>query len=127
MAHDSTDALIAVVDDDPRILESLENLLESAGYAVSLFTSAMALLEAGGLGEIDCVISDINMPEIDGLELSRSLQAARPGLPIILITGHPEMLNGSPSVGGTHRYRLFTKPYDPDQLLAAISELLPSP
>jgi FixJ family two-component response regulator len=120
MAYDSTDALVAVVDDDPRILGALENLLESAGYAVRLFASATALLEAGRLGEIDCVISDINMPEIDGLELSRLLQVARPGLPIILITGHPEMLNGS--FGANHR--LFTKPYDPDELLAAISEVL---
>ena len=120
MAHVSTDALIAVVDDDRRVLESLENLLESAGYAVRLFASATALLEAGHLGEIDCVISDINMPEIDGLELSRLLQAARPDLPIILITGHPELLNES--LGANHR--LFTKPYDPDELLVAISEVL---
>jgi FixJ family two-component response regulator len=123
MAHDSTDALVAVVDDDPRILGALENLLESAGYAVCLFASATALLEAGHLGEIDCVISDINMPEIDGLELSRLLQAARPDLPIILITGHPEMLNGWFGAN----YRLFTKPYDPDELLAAISEILRRP
>jgi CheY-like chemotaxis protein len=67
------------------------------------------------------------MPEIDGLELSRLLQAASPGLPMILITGHPEMLNGSPSARGADHYRLFTKPYNPDELLAAISELLPSP
>jgi FixJ family two-component response regulator len=120
MAYDSTDALVAVVDDDPRILGALENLLESAGYAVRLFASAAALLETGHLGEIDCVISDINMPEIDGLELSRLLQAARPGLPVILITGHPELLNGS--LGANHR--LFTKPYDPDELLVAISEVL---
>jgi FixJ family two-component response regulator len=120
MAYDSTDALVAVVDDDPRILGALENLLESAGYAVRLFASAAALLETGHLGEIDCVISDINMPEIDGLELSRLLHAARPGLPIILITGHPELLNGS--LGANHR--LFTKPYDPDELLVAISEVL---
>jgi FixJ family two-component response regulator len=122
MALDSTDALIAVVDDDPRVLGSLENLLESAGYVVSLFTSAVALLQADRLGEIDCVISDINMPAMDGLELSRLLKAARPGLPMILITGHPALLNGS--FGATAQYRLFTKPYDPDELLAAISEIL---
>ena len=114
-------ALIAVVDDDQRILQSLENLLESAGYAVRLFASAAALLEAPGLGQIACVLSDINMPLIDGLELSRLLQAARPGLPIILITGHPEMLDrSSPPI----RYRLFTKPFNPDELLAAINEVL---
>jgi FixJ family two-component response regulator len=122
MAHDSTDALIAVVDDDRRVLESLENLLESAGFAVSQFTSARALLQASRLGEMDCVVSDINMPDIDGLELSRLLRAARPGLPIILITGHPELLRGS--LEETDHFRLFTKPYDPDELLGAIGEML---
>src|SRR5580693_5922997 len=124
MAHDSTDALVAVVDDDPRILGALDNLLESAGYAVRLFASATALLEAGRLGEIDCVISDINMPEIDGLELSRRLHAARPGLPIILITGHPELLNRSRLVVETSHYQLFTKPYDPEELIAAIGDMV---
>jgi FixJ family two-component response regulator len=124
MAYDPPDALRAVVDDDPRILESLETLLQAAGYAVRLFASATALLGTGSLEEIDCVISDINMPVIDGLELSRLLQAAKPGLPIILITGHPEMLNRSPSVGAANHNRLFTKPYDPEDLVAAIGNVL---
>src|ERR1700728_3449712 len=118
MADAPRNALIAVVDDDHRILQSLENLLESAGYSVRLFFSAAALLETPGLGEIDCVVSDINMPLVDGLELSRLLQEAKPGLPIILITGHPEMLDRSPP----HRYRVFTKPFNPEELLAAVSD-----
>lgn len=122
MVDHPPDILIAVVDDDPRILESLETLLESAGYAVCVFSSATALLETARLDEIDCVISDINMPTIDGLELSRLLRAARPGLPIILITGHPEILNRS--LVATSHYRLFTKPYDPDALLAAIGDMV---
>lgn len=122
MVDHPPDILIAVVDDDPRILESLETLLESAGYAVCVFSSATALLETARLDEIDCVISDINMPTIDGLELSRLLRAARPGLPIILITGHPEILNRS--LVATSYYRLFTKPYDPDALVAAIGDMV---
>jgi DNA-binding response OmpR family regulator len=119
-------ARIAVVDDDPRILESLEALLESAGYTVGLFGSATALLEAAELGQIDCVISDINMPVIDGLELSRLLSAARPGLPIILITGHPEMLNRSHTFQLMSHLRLFTKPYNPEELLGTIDHILRS-
>ena len=61
--------VIAVVDDDRRILESLEMLLASADYDVRLFSSATALLESGGLREIDCLISDVGMPVMDGFEL----------------------------------------------------------
>ena len=66
---------IAVVDDDQRILESLGNLLESADYAVRLFSSATALLESGCIAEIDCLVSDIGLPVVDGLDLMRLVQA----------------------------------------------------
>jgi len=117
---------IAVVDDDQGILESLEGLLESADYAVRLFVSAAALLESGSLAEIDCLISDINMPVMDGFELARVVCATRPDLPIILITGHPEMLDRLPAIGPGH-YRLFKKPFDGEELLAAVSDALRNP
>ena len=110
---------IAVVDDDQRILESLQNLLESADYAVHSFASAAALLESDWLAEIDCLISDIDMSVMDGLELLRVVRAPRPELPVILITGHPELLNRLPPMGPSH-YRLFKKPFADDVLLSAI-------
>ena len=118
--------LIAVVDDDQRILESLANLLESADHEVRLFASAAALLESGSLTAIDCLISDIDMPVVDGFELLRAVRAARPELPIILITGYPEMLNRLPSIGPGH-YRLFKKPFNGQELLTAISDALGNP
>ena len=72
--------IIAVVDDDRRILESLKNLLESADHAVRLFSSATALLESGCVAEVDCLISDIDLPVMDGFELLRVVQAAQPAL-----------------------------------------------
>lgn len=117
---------IAVVDDDQGILESLEGLLESADHAVRLFASAAALLESGYLAEIDCLISDIDMPATDGLELSRVVHAARPELPIILITGHPGMLSRLPPIGPGY-YRLFKKPFDGEELLRTISDALRDP
>jgi FixJ family two-component response regulator len=113
------DFIVAVVDDDQRILESLEHLLESAGYAVRLFASAAALLESDSLEEIDCLISDIDLPKIDGFELLRLVYAARPVLPVILITGHPKMVNRSPPIGSGH-YRFFKKPFNGQELLAAV-------
>jgi|SRR5271157_6063660 len=118
--------IIAVVDDDQRILQSLESLLESADYAVRSFASAAALLESDCLAEIDCVISDIDMPVMDGFELSRVAHAARPELPVILITGQPEMLNRLPPIGPGH-HRLFKKPFDGQELLAAVSDALRNP
>jgi len=115
------ECIAAVVDDDPRILESLENLLESAGHTVRAFASAKALLESGTLVDVDCLISDIDLPRIDGFELMRLARGVRPKLPIILITGHPEMENRAPPMG---HYRLFKKPFDGQELLTAISDAL---
>ena len=114
--------VVAVVDDDPRILESLESLLESAGYVVRLFSSATALLQSGSLAEIDCLISDIGMPLMDGFELQRLAEAARPELPVILITGRHEMKDqrpDSPCIRG-----FFEKPFDGRELLAALDNAL---
>jgi len=119
-------SIIAVVDDDPGILGSLASLLESADYAVRLFASAATMIESGSLPEIDCLISDIDMPVMDGLELLQVVHAAREGLPIILITGHPEMLRRLPFIGPNY-YRLFTKPFDGQELLTAVSDVLRNP
>jgi FixJ family two-component response regulator len=118
--HDSG-FVVAIVDDDESVLKSLEYLLESADYAPRLFTSASALLDSGCLTEIDCVISDIDMPDMDGFELLRAIHAARPGLPAILITGYPDRLKRLPQFGGSHR-RVFTKPFAGPELLAAVRD-----
>src|SRR5262245_22538781 len=107
--------VVAVVDDDQGILRSLEYLLESADYGVRLFASAAALLDSGCLPVIDCLISDIDMPGLDGFELLRLVHAARPGLPVILITGYPDTLKGLPPLGESNP-RFFTKPFQGPEL-----------
>jgi FixJ family two-component response regulator len=126
MANHPRDIVIAVVDDDQRILESLDELLESAGYAVRLFASAAALLERDSLAGIDCIISDIDLPEIDGFELLHLVHRARPELPVMLMTGHPELVDRLSPIGRSC-YRLFRKPFGAEELLAAVSDAVRNP
>ena len=68
-------------------------------------------------------LSSIGLPTMDGFELLRIVHAARPRLPVILITGHPEMLNRLPPAGAGD-YRLFKKPFDGQELLSAVTNAL---
>lgn len=111
---------VAVVDDDRRVTESLEDLLESAGYTVRAFPSGQALLESGVLDRIDCLITDIGMPGMDGFELERLVSERRPDLPVILITGRHEIAE----LAQARRKRFFRKPFDGQALLAATGEAL---
>ena len=115
--------VVAVVDDDQSILRSLEDLLESADYAVRAFISGDALLQSGCLPDIDCLISDIDMAGMDGLEMLCVIQSVRPGLPAILITGYPETLKRLPLLGWSNP-RIFTKPFDGKALLRAVSDVV---
>jgi len=116
-------SVVAVVDDDPGMLQSIESLLNSADYEARLFSTATALLESDGLPEIDCLISDVAMPLMDGLELTRAVQEARPALPVILVTGRPDLLHRSRLDSPGH-YRVFKKPFDGQELLTAVALML---
>jgi FixJ family two-component response regulator len=112
-------SIIAVVDDDQRVLESLGSLLDSADHSVHLFDSAAAMLDSGCLAGITCLISDIDMPVMDGFELLGIVKAQRPDLAVILITGQSSKVNQNRSVdqGG---YRLLKKPFSAHDLLSLI-------
>jgi FixJ family two-component response regulator len=125
MTEPATGPLVAVVDDDHSILRSVEQLLESADYRVRVFALGASLLESGCVSEIACVISDVDMPGMDGFELLRLVHAARPGLPMILITAYPETLQRVPLLGSS-RPRVFTKPFDGRELLAAVADAVRS-
>ncbi len=112
--------IVAIVDDDSRLLESLEELLESAGYGVRGFSSADSLL-VNGLSELDLLITDIGMPGVDGFELRDLVRKARPELPVFLITGRHEIADQSRAQEITG---FFRKPFDAQALLAAVDEAL---
>jgi FixJ family two-component response regulator len=116
--------VIAVVDDDPRILESLQDLLESAGYDASVHASGLSLL-ASGLARIDLLIADVGLPGMDGLELRERVREARPELPVILISGRRDLTEELPEHDAGYT-ELFRKPFDGQALLAAVSQALQS-
>ncbi|MEA1676028.1 response regulator transcription factor [Nitrospirillum sp. BR 11163] len=113
---------MAIVDDDPRLLESLQDLLESAGYVARGFPSARALL-ARGLSDMDLLITDIGMPGTDGFQLRDLVVKARPELPVFLITGRHEIADQD-RAQDIHGF--FRKPFDAPALLAAIGDALSS-
>jgi DNA-binding NtrC family response regulator len=112
--------VVVVVDDDWRVLESLQNLLESAGYAAHGFASAQALLASRVWETFDLLITDIAMPQIDGFGLYRRLQSVRPGTPVLLITGGERLLQEAEGLG----VPVFFKPVDADRLLRSVAENL---
>jgi FixJ family two-component response regulator len=113
--------VVAVVDDDPRLLESLEDLLESAGYTTRSFSSARSLL-VNGLSGIDLLITDIGMSGMDGFELRDVVKKTRPDLPVFMITGRHEIADRNRAQGTSG---FFRKPFDGQALLEAIGDALP--
>jgi FixJ family two-component response regulator len=119
--------IVAVVDDDSRMLESLQDLLESDGYEARVFSSAKAFLASGSLYAIGCLICDICMPEMDGWALQRLVTLQRPDLPIILITAHAVSALTVAARCSGRLPPLFKKPFDGQSLLRAIRSLLAGP
>ena len=113
---------VGVVDDDRKILESIEDLLESAGYSVRLFSSAAAFFEANAFQTIACLICDICMPGMDGWALERRIAERQPQLPVILITGdEAAWAQGITRFPQTQKRVLLRKPFDEQQLLSAVA------
>ena len=111
--------VVAVVDDDARMLESVQDLLESAGYTAHIFLSAHKFLESGVLVKADCLITDIGMSVTDGFELCRKARQRRPDLPVIFITGRSETTTQERAAAEGY-HGLFRKPFDAAELLAAV-------
>jgi len=115
-------AVIAIVDDDERLLKSLESLMISFGYSVRAHVSGESLLDSGDIHAIDCLVSDVGMPGISGIQLLEKVRAQRPDLPVILITGRQEkhLLH----LASRHGARYFEKPLDSVRLVEAVRSAL---
>jgi two-component system response regulator FixJ len=114
---------VQVVDDDPAMRDSLAFLLETAGYRARLHESAVAFLADPSRSLPGCIVTDVRMPEMTGLELVRRLKADGIDTPVIVITGHADVpLAVEAMKAGVADF--IEKPFDGDQLLAAIGAAL---
>ncbi len=118
--------LVVGVDDDLSVRESIARLATSAGYEPRMFPSAESLLESGILSGAACLVSDVRMPGIGGLELQRRVNAAYPKVPVILISAHVDEEVRSRALGEGAR-EFFYKPFDGEELLRAIQRAIEPP
>jgi two-component system, LuxR family, response regulator FixJ len=114
---------VFVVDDDDAMRDSLDFLLSSAGCAVRTFEAAERLLEALPDSNCGCVVSDVRMPGVDGLELLRRIKAARPSLPVVIITGHGDvpLAVEAMKLGAAD---FVEKPFDDERLIGVVQAAL---
>ena len=115
--------VVAAVDDDFRVRESIESLLSSAGFTPWIFASAEEFLQSGTLASATCLITDVRMPGIDGLELQRRVRLDRPALPVIFMSAHYDDATKHRAMSQGAAAFLY-KPFDAAELLGAIERAL---
>jgi FixJ family two-component response regulator len=110
---------VRVVDDDAGVLKSLDRLLRAAGFAVSTFPSSRDFLEHHDATAPGCVLVDLSMPGIDGLELQAALARADDPCPVVFISGHGD-IPATVRAMKAGAVDFLTKPFDKAQLLDAV-------
>jgi FixJ family two-component response regulator len=111
--------LVAIVDDDESIRDTTKDLLESAGLAAVTFASASLLLKSRRITNISCLVADIRMPEMTGLELQQQLVGSNRAIPTILMTAYPDERVRAQAIKNNVVCYLV-KPFAADDLLACI-------
>lgn len=115
----AAEPIVYVVDDEPSVRKSLGRLLKAAGYRVLAFASAREFLEQRPTEGPACLVLDVQMPELNGLELQEAL-AAEPRLPIVFISGHGDIPTSVRAMkAGAMDF--LSKPFDDKALLEAIA------
>jgi len=119
----STEATVFVVDDDPSVRKSLARLIESVGFKVETFASAQEYLKQDPCEGPSCLVLDVQMPEMSGLDLQEKLASAVLSMPIIFITGHGNVpMSVKAMKAGAVNF--IEKPFDDQTLLDAINEAI---
>ena len=114
--------LISIVDDDESVRDALKSLIDSMGFRAVVFASGEAFLKSPQISETDCLIADVRMPGMSGLELQERLNATNP-LPIVFISAHDD---GEARARGLRAGAIdfLKKPFSEDALVRAISACL---
>lgn len=119
----ATGGTVFLVDDEPGMLKALTRLLEAEGFAVRAFTSAKTFLESYHAEALGCVVLDVAMPELDGLELQQRLTQSGVLLPIVFLTGHGDIPTSVRAVKAG-ALDFLTKPVKDADLLRAVRAAL---
>jgi FixJ family two-component response regulator len=115
--------LISIVDDDPFVLEATTSLLESHGYVTASFGSAQAFLQSSHLQDTSCLVTDLHMPELSGVELQHRLSRAGHRIPTIVITAHcDDYMHAAALKSGA--LALLTKPVSEARLISCLERAL---
>ena len=115
--------LVAIVDDDESMRDTTKDLLESAGFSAVTFAGAASFLKFSRLSEVSCLITDMRMGEMTGLELHQHLLASNHPIPTILMTAYPdERVRAQALRADVVCY--LAKPFAADELLACLRRAL---
>jgi len=122
-ASRESDAIIAIVDDDASVREGLQSLIRSAGWRVETFASAQEFLARRGAEAPSCVILDLQLPGLSGLDLQNRMAKGGLEIPIVFLTGHGD-IPASVQAMKAGAVEFLTKPLDEQKLLEAIQEAI---
>jgi len=116
-------AVIAIVDDDPSVREGLSSLIRSAGLQAESFASAQEFLARPGAEAPSCLVLDLQLPGLSGLDLQKRMAEAGMEIPIVFLTGHGN-IPASVQAMKAGAVEFLTKPFDEQDLLQAIQEAI---
>ena len=113
--------LISIVDDDESVRTALKSLIDSVGFRAEVFCSGEEFLKSSYVAQTDCLIADVRMPGMSGLELQERLHAAGASVPIVFISAHDDKEARARGLRDG-AIAFLQKPFSEDSLLGAISE-----
>ena len=118
-----SNAIIAIVDDDPSAREGLQALIRSAGWRAETFASAQDFLDRPGAEAPSCLVLDLQLPGLSGLDLQKRMAEGGVEIPIVFLTGHGN-IPASVKAMKAGAVEFLTKPFDEQELLQAVQEAI---